>query len=159
MFLRLTPIAAIGRASGALGIVVGSMAGHVAAGHHHVDLSRAAMAFVVMLGAVWSTDDQRRLLGYAALAQLLVHGGLPMQPLMLTVHLVGALVALHISRAMETAWRMREHLSAPLRSVLFVGPACPPALVRPVCNASAPILLRHQYRNVVLQLRGPPIPA
>ena len=156
MFLSLAPLTAWARALGAMASVSASMAGHAMVGHAHADISRAALAFVLLLGTVWRTDDYRRMLLGSVLAQLLVHGGVPAQSHMLALHVGAAICAVLLTRHLESAWSVCVALLAPLRRALDLTLSPPLSLPKLVVRASHPHL---HLRLVAFTApgRGPPV--
>lgn len=157
MFLRLSSVVAMGRALCALAVVAASMTGHAATGHHHLDVSRAALAFLMLLAAAWSTNNPRTLLIAALAAQLIVHGAAPMQgTTMVLVHGCGALAALVITARFELLWSACSAALVPLLRVTR-------ALVLPVvpgCATAQPRTGEHRFVAFVYATtaprRGPP---
>lgn len=161
MFLRLPTVIAGGRALGALACVLASMSGHAAMGHHHLDVPRAAFAFLLLLAASWRTHDVRWLLLAAQASQVVVHGGLTVAtPRMLLMHwLFGLLSALLVWR-LELVWVACGALVEPLRRAVAVATSKLPSpgdAVRSIPAFHVPSLLQLPLRCIAG--RAPPIPA
>jgi hypothetical protein len=105
VFLALTPVVAAGRAVFALAVTALSMSGHAAIGHTHLDVSRFALASILLLAFSWRTSDTRVLLAASVAAQCLVHGSSPMADLaMLSLHAAGAFLAFALISRFEVLW-------------------------------------------------------
>ena len=156
MFLALPPVIAAGRAIFAFAVVVLSMSGHASAGHQHVDLSRVALAFLLLLAAAWRTNDARLLLAASVAAQCLVHGGLPIGNLsMFSMHASGAALAFFLIWQFELLWAVCLEMLRPL---------CQPIQVPPPSTASATTHhtawrnpFRSHVRFLIAPVRGPPV--
>lgn len=123
MFLRLPAVVAGGRALGALSCVLASMSGHAAMGHHHMDVPRAAFAFLMLLAASWRTSDVRWLLVAGQASQLIVHGGVSIESLpMLLMHTLFGISAALLVWRVEAVWQALLALLEPLRrAVALIG--------------------------------------
>lgn len=161
MFLRLPAVIAGGRALGALACVVASMSGHAALGHHHVDVPRAAFAFLFLLAASWRTHDVRWLLLAGQLSQAVVHGGAAAASLpMIVMHSLFGLAAALLVWRFEVLWAAGIALLSPLRRALALSTG---TLPRP---ANRPRMLLHVPVTALLHRaaecssgRAPPVPA
>lgn len=158
MFLRLTPVVAGGRAVAALAVTCASMSGHAGAGHAHADVSRAALAFLVLLAFAWTSNRRLTLLLGAIIGQLIVHGSLHFADLrMLGLHIGAALLAGALTWHFEGVWNACVHALLPLFQVVF--------LPSPQVPAHAKSSLRTVWHNpfhAALDVgatprRGPPV--
>lgn len=121
MFLPLPALSALLRALGAMVVVLASSVGHAGMAHHHVGVVQPALAFLLLLYGVWSSNDVRRLLLLGALAQCIVHGGVPTQSLgMLVLHAVAAFVTGLIAWRTERVWDACGLLLRPLRAAVRI---------------------------------------
>lgn len=156
MFLALTPVVAAGRGLFALAVVVLSMSGHATVGHMHLDVSRSALAFVLLLAVAWRTNDARTLLLASAVAQCMVHGGIPVSsPAMFCLHLAGTFAAFALISRFEALWGACVSMLRPLLSpATLYHPSVPQS--RPVhCTVwHNPFQATHPARFTLR--RGPP---
>lgn len=159
MFLRLPAVIAGGRALGALAFVLASMSGHAAMGHHHLDVPRAAFAFLLLLAASWRTNDVRWLLVAGQLSQVVVHGGVAAStwPMLLMHTSLGGAAALLVWR-FESVWAACSSLLAPLLRAFAVAATSlrvPRRLLPALPRGSAPTFLDRFTAS--LCGRGPPV--
>jgi len=158
MFLRLPAVAAVGRALGALVCVLASMSGHAAMGHHHADVPRAAIAFLLLLAASWRTHDVRWLLLAGQMSQVVVHGGFAVDALpMLAMHTLSGVAAALLVWRLEVVWWVCTTLLDPLRRAVAI--LCTslqqPDCVGPLRAAGDGLELIHRFSASVLG-RAPP---
>lgn len=157
MFLALSPVIAAGRALFAFTVAVLSMSGHAAVGHHHLDVSRMVLAFLLLLATAWRSNDPRSLLTASALAQCLVHGGIRMESVsMFAMHAIGTVLAFFLIWKFEELWLACMHALQPLLQMIRIAPpAMPVSLAALLC-----IPWKNPLRNLVkihsLSRRGPP---
>lgn len=159
MFLRLTTVAAVGRALGALACVIASMSGHAAMGHHHIDMPRATFAFLLLLAASWRTHDIRWLLVAGQLSQVLVHGGLAVDALpMLAMHTLSGIATALLVWRVESVWSVCTALLDPLRRAVAILSSSlqQPDRVRPIRACGGGLELLHRFAASIPG-RGPPV--
>ena len=75
MLLRLAPAFATGRALFAAAAVIGSSAGHFVGDHAHAHIPSMVLAFFLLLGTAWRTNNPRVLFAAAVSVQALIHVG------------------------------------------------------------------------------------
>ena len=159
MFLPLPALSALLRALGVLVVVLASSVGHASMAHHHAGVVRPALAFLLLLYGVWSSNDLRRLLLLGAVAQLVVHGGVAApSPGMLALHLAATLVTGLIAARAERLWDACSALLRPLQAAVRIACTLLPTPRRVRLTAvGATRRLRSAVSLAAVPQRGPPI--
>jgi hypothetical protein len=155
VFLALSPVIATGRALFAFTVTVLSMSGHAALGAHHFDVSRLVLAFLLLLGIAWRSNDARALLGASAIAECLVHGGIPVGSLtMFSLHVSGTMLAFFLIWKFEALWAVCVEVLRPLLQPLLLPHLQP--FVAVVANTEWRNPFVSLFRRLSTPVRGPP---
>ena len=162
MLLRLAPAVAAGRAFFAAAAVVGSAVGHLSGAHAHAQLPSFLLAFFLLLGTAWRTNDPRVLLAASLGVQLLVHliGVMsahvaPVTPGMVGFHSAAAVIAWVLMWKFETLWwSLTSAITAVFGSHLLT--VMTPAVL---AHSSVSFVGTHRIRLLCFthSRRGPPV--